>query len=117
MLPSVAYGFRGGAIEIDPAQAQIRILFLGTGVRLEWPFCPPLEWLWSSAQRRNPLPAQRESARVLGPPTGHPTSLSERYKRWRYHVYEGDVAVSSACSGTSTRLPESHSRQSPEMMD
>ena len=38
---------------------------LSTGVRLEWPISS-LEWPWSSAQRRNPLPAQarkREGAR------------------------------------------------------
>ena len=77
MLPSVAYGIRGGAIETDPAQAQINIFVLSTGVRLEWPFCPPLEWLWSSARRRNPLPAQARKREGARPPDRAPSLLSE----------------------------------------
>jgi hypothetical protein len=45
---------------------------MGTGVRLKWPFCPRSNGHGRRHSAGIPSRRKRESARVLGPPTGHP---------------------------------------------
>jgi hypothetical protein len=70
---------------------------MDTGVRLEWPFLPPLEWSWASVQAPESLPVKRKGARVLGSPTGHPSKRSIT-PWWQIH---GHSTASYRVSGMS----------------